>query len=209
MWADTLAVRCGPWLVGIRIDTATAASAMRRRYADRVVQDAAAVDSNYTVIAPHLLKGHGTLYRAGEVIAESRRMGTLLSLLDAELATLSVPDGCLRVIAIVHDVATGVVLEPASRPPGSPPGASPAAPIWVDPVHRTVQRADGTAFPLRGVVMVADELVPAVLAAMPTPADADAAEQWLDLLTHLSIGGRLRACSAAHVAATLTDLGRG
>ena len=42
-----------------------------------------------------------------------------------------------------------------------------------------------------------------------TKADADAAEQWLDLLTHLSIGGRLRACSAAHVAATLTDLGRG
>lgn len=206
MWADTIAIRVDSWLVGIRVDTQAAASAVRRHYADQLVDDAARADSNYTVIAPHLLKGHGTLYRAGVVMAEPRRMVTLLSLLDAELATLSVPDGCLRVVATVHQLGGGVILEPTWRSTGSPPPATPAVPLWVDPGHRTVQIPDGSIVPLHGVVLVADEMIPTALTSMPTPADAAADEIWLDLLTDLSVESKLRVCPADALAGTLAEL---
>lgn len=206
MWAGTVAVKAGPWEVGIRCDTDAAVAAIRRHYADRLVADHAVVNSNYTIIAPHVVLGHGTLYRAGGAITESRRMSKLLAALDQELATLSVPDGSVRLIAVAHEVADGVVLEPDWRPSSQSEPLAIAEPVWFSPMTGEVTRRDRGPQRLSGVVIRGSVIVPGALTPMATPATSETEAIWIEALAELSRAGLLQTLGEATTVPT--DFGR-
>ena len=200
MWAGTVALRVGTWLVGVRVDTPKALEAVRRHFADRVVPDGV-VDSNYTVIAPHIVMGHGTLYRAGQEMTTSRRLSRLFDALQDDFDSLVLPDGWLRVLAVVHHDGTHATLESPWRATDDQFPFDTVDVVWIDPSQMRVRRpSTGDEWALAAVVLRSPDRHADVLTGMHLPATAATRTQWVEVLANLSRDGRLHVSADADAA---------
>lgn len=191
VWADTIPIAVGPWVVGIRVDTQSGSRDVAAHLSDRLVEVPDA-PSNYTIVAPHVLKGHGTLFRAGEPILESRRMRKLLEALDAELSTLLVPTGMIRVTAVATSGPAGVVLEPRRRDADLEPSTNRMSVWWVDPESlELVDPTNGRREPLAGVLVRSTMRHEYWLMELVTPGTPEANNSWMEVLAELSRSERL------------------
>lgn len=101
MWADTIPLRVGRWLVGVRPDSDRTRRRLLELLAAYVVDDAPdSVRDNFSVRAPRLAvrRGPMQLHVAGETVVKASRLEPVVHALASHLSGLAVQTaGCTRV----------------------------------------------------------------------------------------------------------------
>ncbi len=151
---------------------------------------------HYSLVAPRLLAGHGTLYRRVTPIAESRRTAKLLEALDAELASLQPPQPCIRVVAASLSTLDAAVLIDSGfdrLPAGTGFEAHPARALWVDPERmQIIEPATGERRSLAGLLASGLPRTPRLVMQMVDPSTDALADRWLDVVSRLDHQDRVQ-----------------
>ncbi len=181
------------------------------------------VEPNYSIVAPHVILGHGTLYHGSTTLAESRRLARLVDALRRDLASFDVPPGNLRLVAPARSRAGRVVLLAGQADDLADVPADVLAddlagvrdgehqthagqPWWLDPHTATVMRCDGGwRGTLAGLVVVGPLLDAYLLRGVVPSTTVDDQRTWLGVLRSLG-PERVRAASGGAVATTIRNL---